>query len=184
MRGPRCAALALAGLLIAAAAGCGGAAHSSTPTTTRRASLAPVREPSKQAIGTCNRRGTDELQEAGLTVQQPVVPHWSAADSLYSCALSVGYGTLVLSVKELPDRPSTDRYYAGLLQHADVGQPNLGLEDANASFSTRDGRVVAEQATHVLTVDMRQVAQRIGVVTRAQAAVTVADEILQFWVGD
>jgi hypothetical protein len=133
---------------------------------------------------TCDRRGTDELQEAGLTVRQPVTPHWSPTEALYSCSLSVGYGTLVLSVKELVDRAAAERYFVGLEQRADVSQRNLGLEDSDASFSTRDGSVIARQGSHVLTVDVRQMAPRIGVVTKAGAAVTIADEVLEAWALD
>src|SRR5438552_2246560 len=166
MRGPRRAVIAVTGVIVAA--GCGSASHASTPTTRRPAAVTSTRQPSKLAIETCNRRGADELQEAGLTVQGAVVPHWSPKAGLYSCSLSTAFGTLVLSVNEFPDVAAANQYYAGLERRAAVSQHRLGLEDADESFNVQDGSIVARKGTHVLTIDMRHMAPRLGVVPRAQ----------------
>jgi hypothetical protein len=183
MRGPTLTALALLAAVVVSS--CGGASHASTTTTTRSAaSPSTSHQPSAEQKRTCDRRGTDELQEAGLTVQQPVVPQWSPTDRVYSCSLSVGYGTLVLSVKDLADKAAAASYFASVEQRSDINERNLGLEDSDESFSARDGTVVARKGPRVLTVNVGQMAQRIGVVTKAQVAVTVANEVLEAWALD
>ena len=54
-----------------------------------------------------------------LAIKQDAPWHKSRSPiTLYTCTYKLPMGTLVLSVKELPDRASTDSYYQTLQQPA------------------------------------------------------------------
>jgi len=93
---------------------------------------------------------------------QPLRRKWF--DSTYSCAYVFSFGSMVLSVKELPSNTAADAYN-GKVEAQLAGTDN----------------VVLAQDNKVRVVDVRGLPTRVGLLTRGEVAHTVADTILQCW---
>lgn len=109
-------------------------------------------------------------------------PTW--ADSTYSCRYRYPTGSFTLSVKELPDRAATDRYYRDL----DVRMGDIGTlsELGEGGFMTSNNSVVTRKDNKVLLVDASALPAALGRWSLGPAAVarTVATAIMGCWTGD
>jgi hypothetical protein len=105
-------------------------------------------------------------------------------DHVYTCTYRLPMGTLVLSVKELPDKSATDAYYAALKRRLGGSRELAGLGEA--AYGTGAGTVVLRKDNNVLHVD----ATRLPVVFGSQQtkrddfAYEIASDILGCWTGD
>ena len=87
-------------------------------------------------------------------------------------------------MKELPDRPATDRYYQGLgVRLGDAG--TLGTL-GEGGFMTTNGSVVTRKDNKVLLVDVGRLPPKLGRWDLGPGAVarTVATAIIGCWTGD
>ncbi|WP_427007375.1 hypothetical protein [Pseudarthrobacter sp. H2] len=108
----------------------------------------------------------------------------SWADSLYTCTYALPAGSLVLSVKELPDPAAARGHFDGLAQSTVSARPiegmaNLGL----AAFESTAGSVVFVKDSFVLTVDASALPDSLGPhsVSRGAFAYEVSTAVLACW---
>jgi hypothetical protein len=109
-------------------------------------------------------------------------PTWS--DSVYACRYRYPNGSFTLSVKELPDRSATDRYYQAL--GARMGVVSTLSELGEGGFMTSDDSVVTRKDNKVLLVDASTLPPALGRWALGPAAVarTVATAVMGCWTGD
>ena len=110
---------AAAATVALAAAGGGCAADRNTPATsaspaavtaTASATAASGAGPSESAKMICEPEAADEIAAAlGVKTSQPPTATW--ADQVYTCRYTYSVGTMVLSIKELPDEAATTAFY-------------------------------------------------------------------------
>ncbi|MFC1442706.1 hypothetical protein ABUW04_31080 [Streptacidiphilus sp. N1-10] len=165
-----------AALLLLTVAGCASArpAASATPTAVGTAG------PSSAARIVCAAEAQEDISGAlGIDTTEPVSPNWK--DRLYSCRYVYRDGSMLLSVKDLPDGAATRAWFDGLRQAAPGATPLTGLGDA--AFAEPDGTVVLRKDATVLTVDVSALPTTFGkpVRPRASAARTVATTVLICW---
>ena len=136
-------------VLLMTVAGCASArpATGGTPTP---AAAGPA-GPSAAARIVCADEAQEDISGAlGTDTTEPVSPTWK--DRLYSCRYVYRDGSMLLSVKDLPDAAATRAWYDGLRTAAPGTTPLTGLGDA--AFAEPDGTVVLRKDTTVLTVDV------------------------------
>jgi len=114
----RTLAVAVATVALAATGG-GCAADRNAPATsaspaaataTASASAASGAGPSDSAKMICQPEAADEIAAAlGVKPSQPPAATW--ADQVYTCRYTYSVGTMVLSIKELPDEAATTAFY-------------------------------------------------------------------------
>jgi hypothetical protein len=165
-------------------AACGGSSKPSaqSPTTTPGATAASVKQPSVSAKMICADEAKGDIETAlGGVKAQPLVPRW--ADSTYSCAYVFPSGTMVLSVKELPNLAATDAYYAQLEKQLGVKDGELGF--GSAAFLAKNDDVVSRKDNKVLVVGVGGLPKMFGTPAqpRASVAINVGETILGCWTG-
>ncbi|MCU1350878.1 MAG: hypothetical protein JWM05_87 [Acidimicrobiales bacterium] len=158
-------------------AGCGSSSKGSPSSTS------PAAGPSKQAKMVCSTEAQRDLGRAlSLKPSAPVRDHWSAPD--YSCTYRYGAASFRLTVRDLPDRAATIRYFTEqLAKHGRKSSIPLGADDAAL---LRDDGLLARKDRHVLLVDVTGLPARFGKppVPRTQIAYTVGGVIMACWKGD
>ena len=167
-----------AALLLLTVAGCASARPATGGTPTPAA--AGAAGPSAAARIVCADEAQEDISGAlGTDTTEPVSPTWK--DRLYSCRYVYRDGSMLLSVKDLPDTAATRAWFDGLKQAAPGATPLTGLGDA--AFAEPDGTVVLRKDATVLTVDVSALPASFGkpVRPRASAAKTVATTVLICW---
>src|SRR5262245_54991583 len=166
--------LALVSLL---AAGCSG---SGKPATT--SSTSSTDGPSASALMVCSTEAQADIEEAiGVRVSSP--PTSTFADHLFTCDYRYSGGTMVLTVKDMPDKASTDAYYSQAL--GTVSKPRLLPGLGEGAFSDNKGTVYVRKDFKVLRVDTTGLPVSFGQPphTRDVIAVAVAAAITLCWTG-
>jgi hypothetical protein len=163
-------------------AGCGSATapgaiagHASIAGTTGNA-------PSESAKMICKPEAADEIAAAlGARTSQPPAPTW--ADHLYSCRYTYPSGTMVISVKELPDEAATNAYYAAA-QNRVPGSTSITILGQNG-FAEPGGSVSIRKDFKVLRIDVGAMPSQFGkpAHTRPNVAFAAAAVILGCWTG-
>ena len=169
------AALVAAALVMSACAS--GTAANPTAPTARRTDPAG---PSAASRLVCSDEAVEEIQGA-LGVGTVAPPRAAWADHLYSCPYRYSSGTMLVSVKELPDAAMTRAYFTAAQQAADSPVVLHGMGDA--AFAATDGSVFVRKDLTVLHIDVHALPARFGspVRTRSQVGRTVATTILICW---
>lgn len=168
-------------LVAALACGCGQSAPAASAPSGPETTVPG--QPSRSAKMVCESEAEGDI--TGLLGVPPDgidPPTWS--DSTYSCRYRYPNGSFTLSVKELPDRAATDRYYRGLdVRMGDVGTLS---ELGEGGFMTSNNSVVTRKDNKVLLVDAAQLPPALGRWSLGPAAVarTVATAIMGCWTGD
>ena len=136
--------------------------------------------PSDAAHIVCTDTARTEITGAlGLDTTEPLAPTWS--DHTYACRYAFAEGSMLLSVKDLPDAAATTAWF-GSLRTAAAGSTALtGMGDG--AFQEPDGTVVVRKDDDVLVVDVRSLPATVGkpVRPRAVAARTVAQTVMICW---
>jgi len=172
-----------AAALVAAAGGC--AADRTAPATghaTASATAAFGVDPSESAKMICQPEAADEIASAlGVRPSQPPTATW--ADQVYSCRYAYPAGTMVLSIKELPDEAATDAYYTAA-QNSLPTRTAIQVLGQNG-FVGPDGSTYVRKDFKVLQVDVSKLPESFGQppTTRADAAFLVAAVIMGCWTG-
>jgi hypothetical protein len=153
-----------------------------TTTTTPAAGDTPG-QPSKSALMICQGETRASLKTVLALAATPVGTS-TYADHLYTCTYRLPMGTLTLSVKELPDKPATDAYYAALKQRLSRTHGLAGL--GQAAYGTGTGAVVLRKDNDVLDVDASGLPAVFGHqhTKRDDFAYEIASDILGCWTGD
>jgi len=137
--------------------------------------------PSASAKMICEGEG-----RAGVEAQTPSrllgkpKPRW--ANQTYTCTYRFQAGTLVMSVKELPDKSHTDAYFASLRRR--LGQVET-LTIGQGAFLTKNDSVVVRKDFKVLLVDATKFPKRFGSppTVRSDYTVGAAALIMSCWTG-
>jgi hypothetical protein len=130
----------------------------------------------------CKPEAEDEIAAAlGARPNQPPKPVW--ANRLYSCRYTYPNGTMVVSVKELPDDATTNAYYAAA-QNSVPGTTAIMILGQDG-FAEPDGSVSVRKDFKVLRIDVSALPNRFGnpTHTRPNVAYAVAAVILGCWTG-
>lgn len=163
-----------------------GACGSST--RSRAAGAPPVREspavtaPTATTKMICAPEAVRDIAAAiGEGTVRPVVGTWMPPH--YSCQYTYRQGSFTLSVQQLPDQMSTERYFTAITTTLGRGTILTGL--GQAATTTTAGSVVVRKDNKVLTVDPRSLPARFGTPpdTRANVAITIAATIMGCWSG-
>lgn len=173
---------ALLALLLLAAAACGTAraATSSTSTGPHAAGTAtPGAEPSDSATMVCGPEIRTSIATA-LSLPHDPTPTSTWVDHLFTCTYTLPEGSLVLSVKELPDAAAAGRFYTQTR-----GQLGAGQSLGSAGFQSNDGVVLTVKDNKVLEVDARKLPVTVGPdgVARNDFAYQVSTNVLGCWTG-
>ena len=183
---------AAAATVALAAAGGGCAADRNTPATsaspaavtaTASATAASGAGPSDSAKMICEPEAADEIAAAlGVKTSQPPTATW--ADQVYTCRYTYSVGTMVLSIKELPDEAATTAFYT-------TAQDSLPSHTAilvlgQNGFVGPDGSTFVRKDFKVLQVDVSKLPDSFGKppTSRADAAFLVAAVIMGCWTGN
>lgn len=169
------AAAVVTALAAAVLTGCGSAAGPGA-----RPPASAVGGPSKAAKIVCADEAKEDISGAlGVDTTRPLAPVWS--NGLYSCRYVYPDGSMLLSVKDLPDAAATAAYFTALRNT--VGNPTALDGLGEASFAEPDGSVVVRKDDTVLVVDVSGLPATVGkpVRPRASAARTVATTVLICW---
>lgn len=184
------ALLTVTGPVAVLACGCGQSAPATAPTeaatgapraSSAEASKAPEvtlpGQPSRSAKMVCESEAEGDITGLlGIPPDGIDTPTW--VDSTYSCRYRYPGGSFTLSVKELPDRPVTDRYY----QDLGTRMGNVGplSELGEGGFMTSNSSVVTRKDDKVLLVDASRLPPALGRWSLGPAAVarTVATAIM------
>jgi len=173
----RGAVAAVTSVLVAGGiAGCtsGHRITASTTVTTARSD-----GPSDAAHIVCTDTARNEITGAlGIDTTKPLAPTWS--DHTYSCRYVFTDGSLLLSVKDLPDAAATTAWFDSL-RTAAGSTPLSGMGDG--AIQQPDGNVVVRKDDAVLVVDVTALPASVGkpVRPRAVAARTVAQTVMICW---
>ena len=182
----------LAGLVLLAGlgvlAGCGtpappGRRDAATPAPGGTSMAAAPPSPSAAATMICAKQEQGEVAEAaGLTLTGPATAAW--VRPVFTCTYPSRAGKLVLSVRELAGPAETTTYFNSALAAAggSTDVPELG----EGAFAIADGSVYVRKQFKVLKVDVGRLPASIGSppISRARAAVRVAEVIMGCWTGD
>jgi hypothetical protein len=166
--------LALVSLL---AAGCSGSGKpAATPTTSS------TDGPSVSALMVCSTEAQADIEEA-IGVRVSSSPTSTFADHLFTCDYPYPGGTIVLTVKDLPDKASTDAYYSRALSTVSKPRELPGLGEG--AFSDDKGTVYVRKDYKVLRVDATALPVSFGQPphTRDVIAVAVAAALMLCWTG-
>jgi hypothetical protein len=130
----------------------------------------------------CAPEAQQEIWTAlGVQTSGPPTSTWT--DRVYACRYPYPSGSIVLSVKDLPDAAATTAYYTGL-QH--TFGANAPLKDlGEAADAAPDGSVIVRKDFRVLHVDVSGLPAQFGQPARARsfAAYDVALVIMTCWTG-
>ena len=170
-------AAATVALVAVSAAGCastGQSAASTTVTVTRSDG------PSDAAHIVCTDTARNEITGAlGIDTTKPLAPTWS--DHTYACRYVFADGSMLLSVKDLPDAAATTAWFDSLRTAAAGSTPLSGMGDG--AIQEPNGDVVVRKDDAVLVVDVTALPANVGkpVRPRAVAARTVAQTVMICW---
>ncbi|MEP7180042.1 MAG: hypothetical protein ABI775_13220, partial [Pseudonocardiales bacterium] len=147
------------------------------------ASKAAQEKPSDSAAMVCAAETRSAIKTI-LVIKQVPAGTATYADHLFTCTYKLAMGPLILSVKESPDRPSTDSYYTALRQAFSNTENVDGLGEA--AWGTKDGTVVLRKDNDVLRVDATGLPAEFGAQhsKRNDFAYEIASNILGCWTGD
>lgn len=131
----------------------------------------------------CEPEAADEIAAAlGVKTSQPPTATW--ADQVYTCRYTYSVGTMVLSIKELPDEAATTAFYT-------TAQDSLPSHTAilvlgQNGFVGPDGSTYVRKDFKVLQVDVGKLPDSFGKppTSRSDAAFLVAAVIMGCWTGD
>jgi hypothetical protein len=141
-------------------------------------------QPSASALQVCSPDdGQPDIAGAlGVTPTRVEQPTW--VDHLYSCRYVYPDGSFTLSVKELPDDPTTIAYLDELVGKLGKVAPLDGIGEV--AFYTRNRSIVARKDNKVLLVDVSALPPQFGKPPAPPASVsrTVATVIMGCWSGD
>lgn len=172
----------LLAMLLLAAAACGTARAATSPSSTgghAPGAQTAGAEPSSSATMVCGAEIRTSIATA-LSLPQDPTPTSTWFDHLYTCTYTLPEGSLVLSVKELPDDASAGRFYAQTR-----GQLGAGQTLGSAGFESNDGVVLTVKDNKVLEVDARMLPPTVGPdgVARNDFAYQVSTNVLGCWTG-
>lgn len=178
----------LAGVLLALAALTGGCSSGSTnsagSTTASGAPASPAASPSSgpsaAARLVCSAEAAEDIEGAlGAATTGPPQATW--ADHTYSCPYTYASGTMLMSVKELPDTAAVAAYFSAAQVAAGRSTVLQGMGEA--AFGVADGSVYVRKDLTVLHVDVSKLPAHFGKPTRTRTQVgkTVATTILICW---
>jgi hypothetical protein len=169
--------LGILALVSVLAAGCSGSAKpAATPTASS------TDGPSASALMVCSTEAQADIEEAiGARVSSP--PTSSFADHLFTCDYLYPGGTMVLTVKDLPDKASTDAFYSQALSTVSKPRQLPGLGEG--AFSDDKGTVYVRKDYKVLRVDTTGLPVSFGQPphTRDVIAIAVAAALTLCWTG-
>ena len=174
---------AVVALLMLAA--CGSATTKASPATsaaptTHGATTATISELTKMI---CEPEAQHDIAGTlGVKTTRALEPTWVAHD--YSCRYVYDHGVMRLSVKQLPDDASTNRYVDGLAEQLGKRETLQGL--GQGAFTTSNNSVVVRKDDKVLVVDVHGLPAEFGNPpdTRANVAISVAATIMGCWKGE
>ena len=165
---------AVAGLALVTA-GCSAATPAAAPVV-----VATTGRPSAAAVMVCAPEAQADIQEAiGVGPASP--PVQSYVDSVLTCRYPYADGTMVLTVKDLPDVPAATAYLSSLRATADHPVDAQGI--GQAAFTVVGGSIYVRKDAKVLTVDVTGLPATFGprAQPRSAIAVTVAALIMNCW---
>jgi hypothetical protein len=139
--------------------------------------------PSVSAQMVCQEEVQGDIAHTfGVDTVRPLSPSWIA--HLYSCRYVYPFGTMTVSVKELPNAATTTGYYDSLQNRLGEQQRLDGL--GQGGFAASNGTVVVRKDYKVLEVDVSSLPLQFGSppIRRSDAAITVAATIMGCWTGD
>jgi hypothetical protein len=118
-----------------------------------------------------------------LAIKPTVVTKATWIDHLYSCTYRYSNGSFTVSVKQLPDRPSTVNYFTELGTTLSRLPDNVPMGDG--AFLTTSGSMVVRKDNNVLEVDPSKLPARFTKLhlSPADVASSVAMTILGCWKG-
>ena len=166
--------LAMVSLL---ATGCSGPAKpTATPTTSS------TDGPSASALMVCSTEAQADIEEA-IGVRVSSTPTSTFANHLFTCDYPYPGGTMVLTVKDLTDKATTDAYYTQSLSTVSKPRQLPGLGEG--AVSDDKGSVYVRKDFKVLRVDTTGLPVSFGQPphTRDVIAVAVAAAITLCWTG-
>jgi hypothetical protein len=140
-------------------------------------------QPSVSAKQVCSAEAEGDIQTAiGIPVTKPLDPTWT--DHVYSCHYVYPTGTLLLSVKELPDAAATTAYFSSLQRRFGASSGAAGLGEG--AFVGRDGSTVVRKDFKVLSIDVSGLPATLGrpAIDRTEVAYRVAVVIMGCWTGN
>lgn len=175
-------AIALFAAVALSVTGCGSTARPSATAGHASASATTGDIPSESAKMICKPEAEDEIAAAlGVRTSRPPTPQW--VDRLYSCRYTYPTGTMVVSVKELPDEATTNAYYSAA-QNNVPGSTGVMILGQNG-FTEPDGSVSVRKDFKVLRIDVSALPARFGrpAHSRSNVAFAVAAVILGCWTG-
>jgi hypothetical protein len=159
------------------------ASHSATASAATRHVPKPAGpNPSTSAQMVCAPEAqTDLTSTLGIAATSVTTPTWT--DHVYACQYLYPSGTVSLSVKELANQATTDRYYASL--RSQLGQVRQLKGFGQGAFTTHDGSLVLRKDYKVLLVDTSKLTVPFGqgLNSRSQVATAVALTVLGCWTG-
>ena len=182
---------AVTGLIAVLTCGCGQATPPPSPPVVPASPVAPSKapevtlpgQPSPSAKMVCESEAEGNITGLlGIPPDGIDPPTW--VDSTYTCRYRYGGGSFTLSVKELPDRPATDRYYQDL--GVRMGKAGTLSELGEGGFMTSNNSVVTRKDDKVLLVEASKLPPTLGRWSLGPGAVTrtVATAIISCWTGD
>jgi hypothetical protein len=130
----------------------------------------------------CKPEAVREIAAAlGAQTSQPPTPTW--ANRLYSCRYTYPTGTMVLSIKELPDDATTSAYYTAA-QNSLPGHTTIQVL-GQSGFVGPDGSTYVRKDFKVLRIDVSALPDHFGQPphTRPNVAFAVAAVIMSCWTG-
>jgi hypothetical protein len=138
--------------------------------------------PSVSALMVCSTEAQSDVEDAiGVGLSAP--PASDFTDGVFTCDYAYPTGTMVLTVKDLPDQASTLAYVnAGLANFKTVRSlPGLG----DAAYSDDTSTVFVRKDNKVLRVDTSGLPTTFGQPphTRSVIAIAVAAAIILCWTG-
>jgi hypothetical protein len=166
-------------LVLLGLAGCSSGGGSAAPV----ASATYAAEPSVSARQVCSSEAEDDIQAAlGIKVTKTLNPTWT--DHVYACRYVYQVGTMVLSVKELPDATATAAYFTSLQSRFGASSGAAGLGEG--AFIGRDGSTVVRKDFKVLSIDVSGLPEKLGqpLISRSEVAYRVAVVIMGCWTGN
>jgi hypothetical protein len=171
----RMALLGAAAAVALALAGCAGSSPAVTPVP-----VVATTGPSAAALMVCAPEAQADIAEA-LGVSPSQTPVRSYVDHLLTCRYPYTDGTMVLTVKDLPDVPTATAYLTTLRGAADHPQDAQGI--GQAAFTVADGSIYVRKDDKVLMVDVTGLPATFGAKSEppASIAITIAALIMNCW---
>jgi hypothetical protein len=161
----------------------GGAGNGYPAATSPRTANPTPTGPSAVAVMVCSAEAQDDIQSTlGLPVTGP--PASSFANGLFTCNYRYPVGTMVLTVKDLPDAAATDAYVTAARGTLANVHDLAALGDA--AFSDDVSTVYVRKDYAVLHVDTSRLPAQFGQPphSRLTVAIAVAAAIMLCWKGN